>query len=83
MLKKLFLILVGVSFVLSFSFVDSIEGSSSSGGVGEFSDDGLGENVNNFFDDFYSGERNSFIFLALVFILVAGIIFWKSKISRK
>ncbi len=83
MMKKIFLILVSFLFIYSISFVDSISGSSSSGGVGEFSENGLNINGANFFEDFYSGEKNAFIFLSLVFIIIVGIIFWKSKISRK
>jgi hypothetical protein len=83
MLKKPILILLGILFVFSFSFVNSISGSSSSGGVGEFSENGLNKDGVSFFEDFYSGEMNAFIFLTLVFIIIAGIIFWKRKISRK
>ena len=83
MLKKPFLIFLGILFIFSLSFADSEGGSSSSGGVGEFSGDELDGGGDNFLEGFYSGERNAFVFLTLVFIIVIGIIFWKSKISRK
>tara|TARA_Y100000310_G_C20406821_1_gene680063 strand:+ start:257 stop:502 length:246 start_codon:yes stop_codon:yes gene_type:complete len=81
MLKKSFVV-IGL-FLFLFPFVNSISGSSSSGGVGEFTDDEFVSEDVNFFEDLYSGETNAFIFLILVFVIIAGIIFWKSKISKK